>query len=312
MNAMTQTKDIITNWQPQHAELFGEQVIKLNHSLIETGLFSREAVAKLIETCPKEHLGIEMREKIEVGHMETILGELGGASGMETLEAVERGKIWMNLRRVMDWSPEHKDVLDRMFNEFEARMPGFETFKRNIGVLVSSPGARVPYHSDIQGQGLWQISGVKRVTLFPRSNSFITDSDVEKMLLRETTEDLIYKPWYDDHATVIDLQPGEMITWPLLAPHRVDNHDCLNISVTTEHWTKEIWNNYAVQYGNGVLRRTFGMKKFSSRPEGMHVMAKAAAAFAWKKLGKQIEGDVDPTIAFRIDPQSETGVKHIA
>lgn len=310
MNAMTQNKDIITNWEQKHESLFGEQLIKLNHSLIETGLFSRDAVARLIEACPLEHLGIEMREK-QNGRLGTIMGARGNVSGAETLDAIERGKIWMNIRRIMDWSPEHKRVLDRMFGEFESRVPGLTTSKRNMGVLVSSPNAQVLYHTDIQGQTLWQIEGTKRVTLYPRSDSFITGQDIEKILLREAIEDLNYEQWFEDYAWVVDLAPGEVISWPLYAPHKVNNHDCLNISVTTEHWTREIWNAYAVHYGNGVLRRTLGVKNPSERPEGFHVYPKAAAAFIWKKMGKQIEGDVNPVRAFRIDPASPNGVTRI-
>ena len=52
-------------------------------------------------------------------------------------------------------------------------MPEFKTFKRNLGVLISSPNANVFYHADIQGQSLWQIEGVKSVYIYPRSEAFI-------------------------------------------------------------------------------------------------------------------------------------------
>jgi hypothetical protein len=32
------------------------------------------------------------------------------------------------------------------------------------------------------------------------------------------------------------------------------------VSVTTEHWTPEIRNLYAVRYANGVLRNQMGMR----------------------------------------------------
>jgi hypothetical protein len=74
-----------------------------------------------------------------------------------------------------------------------------------------------------------------------------------------------------------------------------------------EHWTKQIWNSYAVHYGNGVLRRTLGLKNTSVRDHGLHVYPKAGAAFAWKKLGRQISGDVVKTRDFRIDASAEIG-----
>jgi len=49
-----------------------------------------------------------------------------------------------------------------------------------------------------------------------------------------------------------------MVHWPLNCPHRVENEDCLNISVTTEHWTTDLRKQYAVNYANGILRRKFG------------------------------------------------------
>jgi hypothetical protein len=306
MNSMNMGRDIVVDWQERHERLFGQHAIKLRHRLIETGLFDRENLGRLIERCPKSHLGLES-VSFEGAVHKRIYGELGSASGLQTIEAIENGSMWMNIRRVMDWAPEYNDLLNRIFAEFEARMDGFKTFKRNIGVLISSPNAKVPYHADIQGQSLWQISGVKRVFVYPRSDIFMSPKNIEKILLRETTEDMPYQAWFDEFATVFDLHPGEMLTWPLYAPHKVENHDCLNISVTMEHWTQPIWNSYAVHYGNGVLRRTLGLNNTSTREHGVHVYPKAAAAFLWKKMGRQVEGDVVKTRDFRISPESANG-----
>lgn len=306
MNSMVVNQDIIANWEPRHQALFGTEIIKLKHRLAETGLFTREALGRLIERCPAADLGLESMG-YETDKPDRIYGELGGASGAEAIAAIEKGRIWMGIRRVMDWAPEYRKLLDDVFDEFEARMPGFKTFKRNIGVLISSPNAKVFYHADIQGQSLWQIEGAKRIYIYPRSEVFITPKIVERILLRETDEDMPYENWFDEYANAVDLHPGEMVTWPLYAPHRVQNHDCLSISVTMEHWTKQIWNSYAVHYGNGVLRRTLGLQNTSSRDTGFHVYPKAGAAFAWKKAGRQISGDVIKTRDFRIDASSDIG-----
>jgi hypothetical protein len=87
----------------------------------------------------------------------------------------------------------------------------------------------------------------------------------------------------------------------------VQNHDCLNISVTVEHWTRAIWNSYAVHYGNGVLRRTLGLQNPSTRDYGLHVYPKAATAYLWKKMGRQIRGDVVKLRNFRIDAGRDNG-----
>ncbi len=312
MNSMaTNSSDIITDWQAKHRELFGEHTIKLHHRLAETGLFTREALGKLIARCPKYHFGLES-VSFEGEQHHRVYGELGGASGAEAIAATEKGQIWMNLRRVMDWEPEYKNLLDKIFNEFDARMGGFKTFKRNLGVLISSPNCRVPYHADIQGQSLWQIEGVKRVFIYPRSGVFMPSQNIEKILLRETVEDIPYRSWYDELATPFDLHPGEMVTWPLYAPHKVENGDCLNVSVTLEHWTQSIWNSYAVHYGNGVLRRTLGLQNTSTRDYGMHVYPKAVSAYLWKKSGRQTAGDVIKQRDFCIDAKSPDGRAKLA
>jgi hypothetical protein len=311
MNSMNMSRDIIVDWQPHHEMLFGQHAIKLRHQLAETGLFTREALGTVSERCPTHELGLES-VSLQGDRPLRIHGELGAASGVEAIAAIEKGRMWMNIRRVMDWAPEYRDLLNTIFTEFEARLPGFKTFKRNIGILISSPNAFVPYHADIQGQSLWQISGVKRVFVYPRSDVFMTPASVEKILLRETNEDMPYQGWFDDYATAFDLHPGEMLTWPLYAPHRVQNHDCLNISVTMEHWTQSIWNSYAVRYGNAVLRRTVGLRDTSTLDHGLHVYPKAAAAFLWKKMGRQINGDVVKQRNFQIDPSSENGRADIA
>jgi hypothetical protein len=190
MNSMVMQADIISNWEDRHESLFGVELVKLNHRLIDSGLFSREALGRVIERCPSEHLGLR-------------------AMGTE---------------------------IDEVFGEFEARMPGFKTFKRNLGVLISSPNANVFYHADIQGQSLWQIEGSKSVYIYPRSEIFITPENVERILLRETAEDMPYENWFDDYATHVDLKPGEMVSWPLYAPHRVKNHDCLNTAFCDARW----------------------------------------------------------------------------
>jgi hypothetical protein len=264
----------------------------------------------MIERCPKHELGLESMP-MEGERSERLFGELGDATGQQAIEAIEKGRMWMNIRRVMDWAPEYQTLLDKVFDEFEARMPGLKTFKRNIGVLISSPNMKVHYHADIQGQSLWQISGVKSVFLYPATDIFVDPKNIEKILLRETTERMPYQSWYEEHATEFELHPGDMITWPLYAPHRVQNHDCLNVSVTMEHWTNDIWRSYAVHYGNGVLRRAVGLQRPSTRADGLAVYPKAASALIWKKLGRQTMGDVVKSRDFRVDPAAPNGRRNV-
>ena len=302
--------NLIAGSQPRVAPLFGVEVVRFRHRLASTGLFTRDALARLIEACPTEHLGIRaiVGEAPDVARLE---GILGNATGTEAIAAIEKGKIWMNIRRIMEWAPQYRSVLDSVFDELAELVPQLKTFKRSMGVLISSPGAWVPYHADIQGQSLWQIEGEKSISIFPSSSEFISPESLERILLREADEDIPYEHWFSNYAKKIELRSGDMIAWPLYAPHRVDNHDCLNISVTMEYWTDEIWKSYAVRYGNGVLRRTLGLRRLSTEAHGFHVYPKATSAALWKWLGRQTKGDVITERQFRIDAASTTGRSQI-
>ena len=48
---------------------------------------------------------------------------------------------------------------------------------------------------------------------------------MEQVVSRQTTEELPYTRAFEADAQVIDLEPGEALTWPLYAPHRVENLD---------------------------------------------------------------------------------------
>lgn len=311
MNAISQTQDVIANWQDQHSALFDRQNIKLKHRLAETGLFSEEALGRLIDKLEPHQYTLNT-----MGHDKNVKewrhGEIGSTSGTEVINCIRNGRLWMNVFRIMDIDPQYDRVLNQIFSEFEARVPHLKTTMRNMSLLVSSPKIQVYYHADVQGQSLWQLQGKKRVYVYPVNQAFLTDESLEKILMQETEEEVPYQPWFDEYAEVHDLEAGEMMHWPLYGPHRVENHDCLNISVTTEHWTRDIRHEFAVRYGNGVLRRTLGLENLSTAPRGFHVYPKAAAALAWKRLKMEKKRQVRRIVDFRLDPTTELGFVDIA
>jgi hypothetical protein len=90
--------------------------------------------------------------------------------------------------------------------------------------------------------------------------------------VRRTKSPSNYEPWFGAHADVIGLEPGRMLHWPLNCPHRIVNQDWLNVSFTTEHMRRELRNAYAINYGNGVLRRALGLEAYPGRKAGLGFM----------------------------------------
>ena len=70
------------------------------------------------------------------------------------------------------------------------------------------------------------------------TEEFISDESYEQAVMNMMEDDLPYDASFDKDATIIDLQEGEALTWPLNSPHRVDNHGFC-VSVTTEFSSRE-------------------------------------------------------------------------
>jgi len=303
---------ILADWQPHHATLFGEHILRLKHRLADSALFSDMALARLIENTPPAHLYVNTMDRRSHNPRSRREGATGGLSGVQALEAVRAGNIWINIHKPGETDPAYAELLGEIFAEFEGRVPGLKTYRRSMTLLISSPNVQVYYHCDVPGQMLWQMRGVKRVYVYPNKAPFLSQPTMEKVVLGETHETgMPYELWFDDYAETIDLAAGEMLHWPLNCPHRVVNHDCLNVSMTTEHWTDELRNIYAVNYANGILRRALGSKTLSRNTSGPSFWGKAALAAAIKSSGLQKLHQRKRLIDFAVDPKAPDGVRDV-
>lgn len=295
------TSPIFTSWQPEHAALWGNVPLRLRHSLHQHELFSRPALARLIEAAPKSNYML-----IETGRpnerklwREGEIGELGGAG---VIEAIANGRIWLNLLRVNEIDPRYGKLLDEIFAELEDRVPGLKTFKRINGILISSPRAQVYYHFDTAGQTLWQIAGSKRVYLYPPAPPFLTPESLENVILYNNETGIKYEPWFEDYASCMTLKPGDMAQWPLNMPHRIENDDELSVSMTIEYFTTDIRRRMFVNGANGILREKLKVnpnRNFS----GAGLWAKTAMYAAAAKGGLLTrERSKRRPITFRLDP----------
>ena len=239
-------------------------------------------------------------------------GSLGKLNGAEVISAVRNGQIWVLIQQIGTIDSRYGHLMEELFGELEERVPGLRTFSQKMSILISSPNVQVYYHCDVPGQSLWQIRGRKRVYLYPNKPPFITQKAMEKIVLGEADEqDMPYHDWFDHYASTVDLQPGEMLHWPINAPHRVVNEDCLNVSFTTEHWTPELKTLWAVNYANGLMRRALGTGDLSQATRGPASFAKYALTGLVKKSGLQDSRRMKFRIDFEVDPNKPTGYRDI-
>lgn len=303
-------QSIIADWKQQYAGVFSKENLMLHHRLKDSGLFSREALAELIDKCDPSDYNLHTMG-YDPENPEWRGGTVSDNNGKDVIKAIERGRMWLNIVAAANVDKRYKDLMDEIFAEFESYVPGFSTFNTKLGILISSPKVQVYYHADIPGQSLWQLEGEKQVYVYPTGEPYMDQKTLEGVIIGETEEEIPYHADMDKGAIVYDLKAGEMLHWPLNGPHRVVNKDCLNVSVTTEHYTDDIRKSYAVNYANGILRRKFGMEDLSQSITGPMVYPKAALALFWKKFNLNKSGKFKPMVDFTLDPNSKTGISDI-
>ncbi len=306
---MTSDERTLVGWQADHAEQWNRAAIHVPHTLHRAPLFALDALAELIERYPKDAYALVHTNHTSDGQRRWREGDRAGMPGRQVIDAIAGGSLWLNLRDVGRYDRRYADLLDATYAEIGARMPGFAPRSLKMGILISSPRAQVHYHCDLPGQALWQIVGRKRVYVYAPQPPFLERQALEDIAYAGFEFKLDYRPEFDASAQVFDLAPGGMLTWPLNSPHRVDNEDCLNISVTTEHWTDDNRRSQQIHLAHAVLRRHLGWSARSQARSGPSYWAKAALQAAWRRSpwAAQVQQASRP-VEFRLDPRAPGGM----
>ncbi len=289
---------MIAQWTDSDVAGFETAILRVRHSLHERPLFSDEGLARVLDLYPRESLGaFTMGEDLEDwGSWRR--GGVRGLSGDQLLTAVQEGRLWLNLRHANLHLPEFAALCDEIAAEKERRL-GQPILNRDLGLLISSPNARVFFHLDVPLSSLWQVRGHKKIWFYPRREPYVSDAWIERCVLRTAEGQAPFRAEWDDEAVSFPMTPGDMTTWPQNMPHRVDNGPMVNVSLSMEFMTPRALRRARVLHANGVLRRSLGWSpKVQERP-GPGLAAKLAFHAAHRLL---VKGSTSPILpeSFRI------------
>ena len=291
---------VITDWTPDKARQFSRENLSFQHGLHTRPMFDDEGLASLLDRYPRDRLGVFTMGEDPVDWQSWRRGSAGRLSGEKLLEAAMAGRIWLNLRHCNDHLQEYRWLEKEVFSHKQAHT-GVKTFKRDLGVLISSANAQVFYHLDVPLVSLWQIRGQKRVWVYPVEEPYIGAEQLERIVLKETAEQFDYQAAYDDGAHVYDLTPGKMVTWRQNAPHRIENGPMLNVSLSMEFMTAPALMRANVLYANGILRKQGWSPNIQAAPHPA-ALAKVGLARAFKAAGlaKTIEKTLPVTFELEV------------
>ena len=265
---------------------FGLQPVVGSHRLQDQELFTDAALIDLLDHFPRRHLYALSMGTDPTRVEENRLAAHDGVSGADLLEAVRNGRLWLNVTRVDRADARYRRLISDLFEELSTRLPGFSPDASQGTLLVSSPTAMVYYHADGPASLLWHIRGRKRIWVYPALD--------ERYMKRELLEDIFagvrheylpYEPAFDEGAQVYDLEPGQWISWPQNAPHRVTNLDGVNVSLNTEYFTRTSRRRFQVYVANRFFRTRLGRKNPSTREDGVLALAKTLTQRAARRVG---------------------------
>src|SRR5690606_27046476 len=108
---------IFSDFAPRHAELWGRHTLKLGHSLAGLDMFNDSSLAALIDTVPANHLAITTMAATGHDNRNWKYCDRTGLKGADVLEAVKKGRLWINITSIHEVDPYFATLLERMYEE---------------------------------------------------------------------------------------------------------------------------------------------------------------------------------------------------
>ncbi len=246
---------LIPDWSSAQERAFRRSPMTFAHRLRDTGLVEDEALAKLLDDYPAELYDINLFDFDNDGRMTLRTGARGRLPGDEVLEGVKQGRMWLQLRSVHEHHPALGRAVIQAYDELARYNPSFRPVQMTGQLILSAPQAKVPFHVDAPGVILFHLRGRKRLWIYPSDEAHMPQRAMEDIMLKQASEDLPYSRAMDAAAQVVELEEGFAATWPLHAPHRVENVEGFNVSLSTDYqtWGSRLTNG--AHYANGVFRR---------------------------------------------------------
>ncbi len=306
---------VFDEWTEDDKKNYGKKIQIVRHHLNETGLFTDEALAALLDKHPS-HL-IDFQHVVDEPDYpnKQVTVDFTGADGATMIRAAKsESRVWINVREVMNRHKEYKEVYDQLHKELE-EFTGKNKDRRNCrgGVLISSSTAATPYHSDPTITHLVHVRGHKRAWVYPRTPEFLPDEAYEAIVLGEIDEDMPFNYEMDKGAIVApaELHGGEMVSWPHRSPHRVENVTYC-VSMVMEFSTKKSAFTNAGMFANGVLRRRFGKNPSWAKASKPEKALKAAMGFTMRKLGTRKVFRRTDLVRYKLDDTVEGFIRAVA
>lgn len=298
-------------WSDEEARKFGIVPQVNRHSIHQLPWFSDEGLREMIENHPRSKMRVFTSGSDPARrHEDWQPVDTEGASADDILSAVRVGRLWVNLQRIDSVDERFGKLGNALYREITERAPHFKPVWVNHAFLfISSPKAMVYLHADYQPNMLWHIRGHKRIWIYPAYDDRIATLRRIEEICAGGEDDIAFKPEFDQIGTAFSVGPGDTVSWPPRAPHRVVNGDDLNVSLSTFHETSDDYQLVTDHCADYFFRSVFPPAASVNGPVRpvKRLIFKACRRAGMVKLRPAKEFYA----RFRIDPNAPDGISPI-
>ena len=155
----------------------------------------------------------------------------------EVFESIENSGAWIILRRV-NKLPEYNAILEECLAEvtrLSGRAIDEDKKSQEAMIFLTSPNRVTAYHIDRECNFLMQVSGEKQINVFDRNDrDVVPDQELETFWSKDNNAG-VYKPQYQDRASVFTMRPGTGVHIPVNCPHWLKNGNNVSISLSISY-----------------------------------------------------------------------------
>ena len=118
------TGKIFSKWDETHSELVEPPADPARTRDAQVAGVLDGRPRQLIESYPREHYSL-VKTGANGSSRVWREGDIGSLSGRQVIDAISRGGLWLNMRNVGLSISRYRKLIDRMFEEIEAKVPDF-------------------------------------------------------------------------------------------------------------------------------------------------------------------------------------------
>jgi hypothetical protein len=242
-------------------EQFNRTSFEVHHELANHPLFQLPALVQLAERTRTQRPGDIYYNNGEIGvDQKWIYNPEHPFSPAETIHRIEECSAWFIFRSAQR-DPEYRVFLDKGLAEIKeliGKSLEGEIMVEDIIIFVTSPKRKTPYHIDRECNFLLQIRGDKTIHVFNQNDRDILSEEELERFWSVDSSSANYKPEMQSRAKSYVMRPGTGVHIPVNAPHWLENHDNVSISLSVNFQFKDSLKANA--YRANYLLRRIGLK----------------------------------------------------